>query len=287
MQGGITRLIGDIRTGVDTLEGSTRRVNALSVQAADVLRSQRSEIEQIATAMNQMESSFQDVARTTVEAASAAEQATRESRTSHGVVQQATQHVERAAEGIEQADAASQALQGDSASIGRITDAISKIAEQTNLLALNAAIEAARAGEQGRGFAVVADEVRTLAKRTQDSIVEITTLITALQNRSGQVGEAMQSSQSIMRDSVQQSREANRSIERIDQAVNGLSSMNDQIASAVEEQSAVAAELNRNVSSVSAASLRVAEGSSETLEASARLTALAGELRQAIDRFRL
>lgn len=161
------------------------------------------------------------------------------------------------------------------------------IAEQTNLLALNAAIEAARAGEQGRGFAVVADEVRTLASRTQDSTQEIQTMIESLQARANEAGEVMSHSCEYVNNTVESAGEAGVALETINQVIMNIDSLNTQIATAAEEQTVVAEEINRNVVAVSDISRETAVGAEQISSASQSLAKLAAALQVQVNRFKV
>ena len=287
MQEGIRKLVAEISTSAGTLDGSVLNVRQLADQAALGMQDQQDEVSQMAAATGQMQGTFVDVANSTTEAADAARQALAEADRGNATVQQAVQQIERVAQDIEAAAAVIQSLHAESASIGMVLDVIRDVAEQTNLLALNAAIEAARAGEQGRGFAVVADEVRNLAQRTQTSIAEIGDTIELLQARAAEAENVMQESREAMSASVDTARAAAVSISRIHGAVDRISEMNARIATATEEQTAVAAELSRGASRVHEVATGVAAGSRETARACAELSELAASLKGLTERFRL
>jgi methyl-accepting chemotaxis protein len=178
-------------------------------------------------------------------------------------------------------------LEQDSIEIGGVLDVIRNIAEQTNLLALNAAIEAARAGEQGRGFAVVADEVRTLASRTQQSTREIQGMIERLQAASKEAVQAMDETNAQARKGTDIAVRTGEVLESITHAINQISDMNNQIASAAEEQSVVAEEINRNVVGINEIGEHTANGAQQTAAASEGLNSLAGQLQRIVGQFKI
>ncbi|MGL4507987.1 MAG: methyl-accepting chemotaxis protein, partial [Aeromonas sobria] len=208
MQGSLSDLVSEIAGSVSQLSSAVEEVSAISSQSASGMAIQQNEVSQVATAMNEMQSTVNEVARNTTDAMSAAKDASRTSADGSEVLRSSIASIEEVSVKIEQAGTVVQQLEADSANISVVLDVIRDIAGQTNLLALNAAIEAARAGEQGRGFAVVADEVRSLAQRTQDSTAEISKMIELLQSRAAEAGNAMQLSRHQMQESVGLARDA-------------------------------------------------------------------------------
>ncbi|MGY3883917.1 methyl-accepting chemotaxis protein [Aeromonas aquatica] len=287
MQGSLADLVSEISGSVSQLSSAVEEVSAISEQSAKGMASQQSEVSQVATAMNEMQSTVNEVARNTTDAMSAAKAASQTSGEGHKVVGRAITSIEQVSQQIEQAGGVVQQLEQDSTNISMVLDVIRGIAEQTNLLALNAAIEAARAGEQGRGFAVVADEVRSLAQRTQNSTAEISKMIEVLQERTAEAGSAMQLSRQQMQNSVGLAREAGNSIDSINGAVTLISDMNTLIATATEEQNAVTEELNRSIVNIHNAADENAQGAQQTAQACIELSKLATSLHHMTQRFTL
>lgn len=280
-------LIGEVAGAAGHVAAAAEQLSATSGETNGHVRSQRAETEQLATAMNEMSTSVQEVARNAAEAAGAAGDSDREATTGREVVHATIGSIESLANGVEQAAGVIQKLGTQSEEIGRVLDVIRGIAEQTNLLALNAAIEAARAGEQGRGFAVVADEVRTLAQRTQGSTLEIQEMIERLRGSTTEAVGAMDKSRAQAGDSVEQAAKAGASLEAIAQAVTRINEMNELIASAAEEQSSVAEEINRNVITINETTERSAQGVEQTAAAGEQLSRLAAELQTRVGQFRV
>nr|WP_279010187.1 methyl-accepting chemotaxis protein [Aeromonas jandaei] len=287
MQTNLRTLVSEVSGSVVQLSSAAEEISSVASQSANNMHSQQHELNQLATAMNEMQATVQEVSRNTSDAASAATSASETAELGAKTVNDSIQRIERVASAIESTAVVIRQLGDDSRNIGMVLEVIRGIAEQTNLLALNAAIEAARAGEQGRGFAVVADEVRTLAKRTQDSTSQINNIIAELQQRAEQAGSTMQQSQDLMNTTVATAREAGESISQISGSVSSISHMNIQIATATEEQGAVSEELNRNVVNISHASEEVASGATQMAQACTELNHLATQLQEMVRRFRV
>ncbi|MBD8092670.1 methyl-accepting chemotaxis protein [Pseudomonas fluorescens] len=280
-------LIERVGHTVSQVELQAGQVQAVSSQSNQAVSGQRSQIEQVATAMNQMSSTAQEVARSAAAAVNSAHSVNDETVTGRGLVQSQQGSIARLASEIDESVRVINQLAADSQSISSVLEVIKSIAEQTNLLALNAAIEAARAGEQGRGFAVVADEVRTLARRTQHSTEEIEQMISRLHSGVGAAVKAMGSSHTMANGTVAQSEKVQQALENILGAVGMIVDQNQQIAAAVEQQTAVAHDIDQNIVEINRAGEHAAHGAHQTEAASRQLSLQVIELRQLIGAFRV
>lgn len=287
MLGKFEALIQKVKCSSLQVAAAAEEVSTVAVDSSRNIQQQYSETEQAATAMNEMAATVLEVSNNASSAAEAADKAKQEARNGMEVVATASDTIAQLAKDVENSALILHKLESHSESIGSVLDVIKGIAEQTNLLALNAAIEAARAGEQGRGFAVVADEVRTLASRTQASTQEIQQMIETLQSGSKQSVVAMDQGQLQAKKGVEQTAKAALSLTNITNAVETISDMNTQIASAAEQQSVVTDEMNRNVVNINQIAEQSAVGSTQTISASEELARLASELQNMIGEFKV
>ncbi|WP_207268312.1 methyl-accepting chemotaxis protein, partial [Pseudomonas sp. GW704-F3] len=271
---GLRELIGGISDGVTQIASAAEQLSSVTEQTSAGVNNQKIETDQVATAMNEMAATVQEVARNAEEASEAAVAADQQAREGDKVVGEAIAQIERLATEVGNSTEAMGHLKRESDKIGSVLDVIKSVAQQTNLLALNAAIEAARAGEAGRGFAVVADEVRSLAQRTQKSTEEIEELIVGLQTGTQQVATIMDNSRGLTDSSVELTRRAGSALANITRTVSTIQAMNSQIATAAEQQSAVAEEINRSVLNVRDVSEQTSSASEETAASSAELARL-------------
>ncbi|WP_022965588.1 methyl-accepting chemotaxis protein [Denitrificimonas caeni] len=288
------RMIAKFKQSLHAVSDVTQQLHDVSDQVSHVadttLRAvveQRTETDMVASAMNEMSATVQEVARHATQTAAASQGADEESRQGVLVAQQAIDGIRELIIEIESAAHVVQQVETDTANISAVLDVIKGIAEQTNLLALNAAIEAARAGEQGRGFAVVADEVRTLASRTQKSTEEIQNMIERLQHGVKNAVAAMEGAQQRATKGSDCVEKASQSLHVIAAEVATINDMNTQIATAAEEQSVVAEEINRNITTISSIADNTSAGATQTAQSSEELVRLAAELRRLVNQFKL
>lgn len=280
-------IIAQVKRSVQDARGTADQSAAIATETSAGMEQQYRQVDQVATASHEMSATAQDVARSAAQAAQAARDADQATREGLTVIDRTTTSIGHLAADMSTAMAQVEGLAANSEKIGSVLEVIRAIAEQTNLLALNAAIEAARAGEAGRGFAVVADEVRGLAQRTQKSTEEIEGLVAGLQNGTQQVAAVMNNSRSLTDSSVELTRKAGVSLENITRTVSNIQSMNQQIAAAAEQQSAVAEEISRSIVNVRDVSEQTAAASDETAKSSVELARLGGQLQQMVSHFRV
>lgn len=280
-------LVQQISSATGQLAAAAEEMSTVARNADSNINKQTRETEQVATAMNEMSATVREVAQNAASAAGAANNADNEAKGGKNIVIQTASAIQQLADSVESTASVIHQLEADSETIGSVLDVIKGIAEQTNLLALNAAIEAARAGEQGRGFAVVADEVRTLASRTQTSTQEIQKMIERLQTGASNAVEAMEQGRTQAHAGVEQAREAAESLEAITRAVTTINEMNTMIASAAEEQTSVAEEMNKNIVNISQLSHDTAGAAQQTTSASTELSKLATQLETLVSQFKL
>ena len=280
-------IIAEVKHSVQDARGTADQSAAIATQTSAGMEQQYRQVDQVATASHEMSATAQDVARSAAQAAQAARDADQATREGLTVIERTTTNIGHLAADMSTAMAQVEGLAVNSEKIGSVLEVIRGIAEQTNLLALNAAIEAARAGEAGRGFAVVADEVRNLARRTQESVEETRLVIELLQSGTGEVVGSMGNSYRQAQGSVEQVGEAVTALRQIGEAVTVISDMNLQIASAAEEQSSVAEEINSNVATIRDVTESLSEQANESARVSQALNSLANQQQGLMDQFRV
>ena len=279
--------LSQVSTTVQSVVSQAGKVDGIAQQSSEAINKQRHETDQVATAIIQMVDCTQEVARNTLTASQQSNEVDEKAVKGQNLVQTTLTDIEQLSGDIDYSMKVIHRLVKDSDSITQVLDVIKGIAEQTNLLALNAAIEAARAGEQGRGFAVVADEVRTLAHRTQQSTAEIEQMIIGLQSGVNDAVKAMEVSHSKASQTVNNSSEVGRMLDHISKATARIVDFNGQIVSAGEEQTMVVGEVERNVKQISEVSIQTAIGAKATVDACQQMTQQAEQLESIITTFKL
>jgi len=278
-------MLSDISDTTVQLSTASEEMSVVTAQTSQTIQSQCEETEQVATAMNEMTATVREVASNIALTSSSANEANEQTTEGTRVVQQVIDQIDELAKQLDTSSQAIHEVDQQSEAISTVLDVIKGIAEQTNLLALNAAIEAARAGEQGRGFAVVADEVRTLASRTQQSTEEINGIIEKLQSGSRRAVAVMEKSREQSKAVVDYASQSGNALTLIAGAVGEIDQMSAQIASAAEEQSAVSEEVNRNIVKINDMSAETSTGATQTAQASQELAVMAAQMRGLVAQF--
>jgi methyl-accepting chemotaxis protein len=287
MQGNLRTTLRLISDSATQLSSAATELNGVTEDSHRGLHQQNAEIEQAATAVTEMSSAVDEVARNAVSTSQASSDSNSAAKDGQNRVLQTVQSIESLSTQVQGTSVLVQNLADRSKDIGKVLDVIRAIAEQTNLLALNAAIEAARAGESGRGFAVVADEVRALAHRTQQSTLEIDSMVSAMRSGSSEAVASMQTSREQAGSTLMLAQGAGESLNRIAASINQISERNLVIASAAEEQAQVAREVDRNIVNIRDLSVQSSSGANQISASSHELSRLAVELKQVVTRFKV
>ncbi|MCM8742134.1 methyl-accepting chemotaxis protein [Pseudomonas koreensis] len=285
MQTNLRKTIEQIAGSATQLGAAAEELSAVTEEASRGLQQQNDEIEQAATAVNEMTAAVEEVARNAVSTSEASNQSTQAAREGRDQVVKTVDAIQTMTHDVQNTAQMIEGLAAQGRDIGKVLDVIRAIAEQTNLLALNAAIEAARAGEAGRGFAVVADEVRALAHRTAQSTQEIEKMVAGIQNGTGEAVSSMQQSNQRTQTTLEMARAAGVALEQITQSIHQINERNLVIASASEEQAQVSREVDRNLVNIRDLATQSAAGANQTSAATHELSRLAVDLNAMVARF--
>ncbi|WP_410478194.1 methyl-accepting chemotaxis protein [Pseudomonas syringae group sp. J309-1] len=287
MQSNLKGTVQQIANASDQLASAAEELTTVTETSTRGLVTQNDEIQQAATAVNEMTAAVEEVARNAASTSQISSQTAEDASKGQKQVQQAVTAINNVTLEITDSTQRVEALAGQIHDITKVLEVIRGIAEQTNLLALNAAIEAARAGEQGRGFAVVADEVRALAHRTQSSTGEIEAMIDRVRNGADEAVQAMGKSRTLVQSTQALATEAGLALERISEGVNQINERNLVIASAAEEQAQVAREVDRNLVNIQDLSTQTAAGANQTSASSHELSRLAISFNTLVRQFKI
>jgi len=283
----IHALVQEVSQSADSVSAASEELSSITRESARVVSQQSAETEQVATAMNEMTATVQEVASHAGEAANQASQADAQTQQGQRLLEATLAALQSLDERLQGSHVAMDALKSGTEDIASMLDVISAVSEQTNLLALNAAIEAARAGEHGRGFAVVADEVRTLAARTQESTGQIKEVIDRLFDQTDEVVAVMNSSREAAQETVSRAEDMADRLQQVTAAISQIAQMNLQIASAAEEQSSVSEEINQNVFNINDLSSQTEDAASNLTQASEELAGQANQLHGQVGQFKV
>ncbi|PBP89595.1 methyl-accepting chemotaxis protein [Pseudomonas syringae] len=287
MQINLREAMRHIGSSATQLASAATELNSVTEDSYRGLNQQNAEIDQAATAINEMTSAVEEVARNAVSTSDASNQSSTSALAGPTRVIETVQSIQTLTDNVQATSTLVQNLANQSQDIGKVLDVIRSIAEQTNLLALNAAIEAARAGESGRGFAVVADEVRALAHRTQQSTLEIDSMVSAMRSGSAQALDSMNTSRDRADSTLALAKGAGESLSEITSSINQISERNLVIASAAEEQAQVSREVDRNIVNIRDLSMQSTQGANQISASSHELSRLAADLNQVVSRFKV